>query len=97
MYMKKTFGERNISGLIMISLPINSEEFTELQMSRSPLLLLNNEHKQASSLYIVNVENACKGVALKAPSILRAAGVHPAEAAAPDISIFFPCQNSNRT
>lgn len=61
-YMKKILGERKISGLIVISLPVTDEEFKELQMAKIPLVLLDSFNEQANSIYIDNVEGAYKAV-----------------------------------
>jgi LacI family transcriptional regulator len=60
--IKRIIGERKISGLISISLPIEDEEFKELQMAKIPLVLLDSHHEHANSIYMDNVEGAYKGV-----------------------------------
>lgn len=60
--IKKIIGEKKISGLISISLPITDEDFKELQIAKIPLVLLDSQHEHANSIYMDNIQGAYKAV-----------------------------------
>lgn len=61
-FMEKIMGERKIGGLIMISLPLEDNEFKELQIAKIPLVLLDSQYPHANSIYVDNTDGAYKAV-----------------------------------